>query len=289
MIRRVTLVVIGCLAAVLLAGTEAAGAVDLQYKFKPGEVVRHKIVVDMDVALAISAPNAPQIPPMHIKVVGFVKQKTNRVLPDGNAEVTDTVESMTMMIGGETRKLPLEKVPPITGMVSRFGPANPLASAGGNGSALSTMPLGNFGMTQYILLPGQALNIGDYWTDTVNLPLGANIQQRSTLVSEKAALGRYSVAVIKQDLSGDIDVPFSQLAALAGQMPGVQQIPFDGNLKALVVGGMNSYFSAEKGRVIRTDGTMDMQMDADVKDASASGKVAVRAHMNFSVNVMPPK
>lgn len=289
MIRRISLVIIGCLVAILLAGTEAAGAVDLQYKFKPGEVVRHKIVVDMDVALAISAPNAPQIPPMHIKVVGFVKQKTNRVLPDGNAEVVDTVESMTMTIGGETKKLPLEKVPPITGIVSRFGPANPFANASGSGSALSTMPLGNFGMTQYVLLPGQALNIGDYWTDTVKLPFDANIQQRSTLISEKAALGRYTVAVIKQDLSGDVNLPFSQLAALAGQVPGAQQIPFDGNLKALMVGAMSTYFSAERGRVIRTEGTMDMQMDADVKDASMSGRVAVQAHMNFSVNVMPPK
>jgi len=272
----------------LVACTDASGAVDLQYKFKPGEIVRHKIVVDVDLALAANVPNAPQIPPMRVKMVGVVKQKTIRILPDGDAEVMDTLESMTMTIGNQTRKLPMDKIPPITGVVSKYGPSNRLSGQGQAGAMLSNIPLGNCGLTQFILLPGQALNIGDYWTDTMNLPLGINMQQRSKLVAENSKLGSYTVSVVKQDMSGNMDIPIGQLASMVGQAADCR-LPFDGNLKALAIGDATIYFSTEKGRVIRSEGKMDMQMDANVTDGSRGGQVAIRAHLNYSVNLMPPK
>jgi hypothetical protein len=284
MVRRVFFVVLACLATLLIAGTDASGAVDLQYKFTAGEVVRHKLVVDIDIALAISAPDAPQIPPMHVKVVGIIKQKTGRILPDGDVEIVDTLESATMTLGNQTKKLPLDKVPPMTGLVSKYGPSNRVSAPDGARSMFSNVPFGNAGMTQYILLPGQPLNVGDYWTDTMNLPLGIGIEQRSKLTAEKSKLGSYIVAVVKQELSGNMDLPLAQLAALAGQVAGTK-LPIDGNLKALVVGDVTTYFSVEKGRIIRSEGTLDMQMDADVTDGAQSGQVAVRAHLNFSVNL----
>ncbi len=284
MVRRVFFVVLACLATLLIAGTDASGAVDLQYKFTPGEVVRHKIVVDMDVAMAISAPEAPQIPPMHIKMVGIVKQKTGRMLPDGDVELVDTIESMTMTIGNQTRKLPLGKIPPMTGLVSKYGPSTRVTTPGQPGGLFGGLQLGNSGMTQYILLPGQPLNVGDYWTDTMNLPMGIGVEQRSKLTAERSKLGSYVVSVIKQELSGNMDLPLAQLAELAGRVADTK-LPIDGNLKALVVGDVTTYFSVERGRIIRSEGTIDMQMDADVTDGKQGGQVAVRAHLNFSVNL----
>lgn len=284
MVRRVSFVILVSLATLLIAHTDASGAVDLQYKFKQGEVVRHKIVVDMDLAMAISAPNAPQIPQMHIKMVGIIKQKTGRMLPDGDVELVDTIESMTMTIGNQTKKLPLDKVPPMTGLVSKYGPSNHVTSPGAQAGMLSALQLGNSGMTQYIRLPGQPLNVGDYWTDTTDLPLGIRIQQRSKLTAERSKLGSYTVAVIKQDVSGDVDIPIGQLVALAGQVADAK-LPVDGNIKALVLGDVSTFFSVEKGRIIRSEGTLDMQMDMDVTDGTQGGRIAIRAHLNFSVNL----
>lgn len=287
MLRRLVLVVIGCLATVLLYSSDASGAVDLQYKFSAGEIVRHKIVMDIDFAIAANVPSAPQIPPMHVKIVGIVKQKTNRILPDGDAEVVDVLESLTMTIGSETRKIPLDKFPSMTGLVSRFGPSDRTGAPGQAAGPLSSMQLGSGGMTQYILLPGQPLNVGDYWTDTMNLPLGLNVQQRTKLTSENSKLGSYNVAVLKHEVSGNMDLALDQLAAMIG---GTQSpVPVDGSLKALVIGDVTSYFSTAKGRMIRSEGTVDLQMNANLSGGPQSGQFAVRARISFSVNLVPRK
>ena len=284
MVRRVSLVILASLVTLLITHSDASGAVDLQYKFKQGEVVRHKIVVDMDLAMAISAPDAPQIPQMHVKMVGIIKQKTGRMLPDGDVELVDTIESMTMTIGNQTKKLPLDKVPPMTGLVSKYGPSNHVTNPGAQAGMLSALQLGSSGMTQYIRLPSQPLNVGDYWTDTTDLPIGISVQQRSKLAAEKSKLGSYMVAVIKQDVSGNLDIPIGQLVALAGQVADAK-LPVDGNIKALVLGDVSTFFSVERGRIIRSEGTLDMQMDMDVTDGTQGGQIAIRAHLNFSVNL----
>lgn len=287
MVRRVSLVLIGCLVALLIAHTDVWGAVDLQYKFKSGEIVRHKVVVDMDLAVAANIPNAPQIPPMHMKAVGVVKQKTIRLLPDGNAEVVDTLESMTVTLGNQTHKVPVQKIPPMTGIVSKYGPSGSLSSGGG---MLSGIPLGNFGLTQFILLPGQALSIGDYWTDTMSLPLGVNVEQKSKLVAENGKLGSHIVAIVKQEMSGSMDIPVSKLVALAGQFaPADCRIPVDGTIKALMLGDSATYFSVQKGRPIRSEGTLDLQMDANMTDGKQGAQFALRGRLNYSINLVTPK
>jgi hypothetical protein len=77
---------------------------------------------------------------------------------------------------------------------------------------------------------------------------------------------------------------------LAGQMARADcPIPVDGTLKALIIGGSNTYFSIQKGRAIRTEGTMDMQMDANVATGQQAGRVTIRARLNYAINVVPPK
>jgi hypothetical protein len=217
-------------------------------------------------------------------MVGIIKQKTGRILPDGDAEIVDTLESLTMTIGNQVKKLPLNQFPPMKGLVSKYGPSNRAGVPGQPSSMFANIPFGDAGMTQYMLLPGQPLNVGDYWTDTMNLPLGIGIEQRSTLTAEKSKLGSYAVAVIKHELSGNMDVPLGQLAALAGQVADAK-LPIDGNMKALVIGDVTTYFSVEKGRIIRSEGILDMQMDMNVTDGAQGGQVAVRAHLNFSLNL----
>ncbi len=284
MVRRVVLTAIGCLAVLIAYSSDASGAVDLQYKFKAGEVVRHKIVMDMDVVIAANVPNAPQIPPMHMKMVGIVKQKTMRVLPDGDAEVVDVLESLTMTVGGETRKIEIGKYPSkMTGFLSKFGPSDRMGAASQTPGMLSSLQFGSGGMCQYILLPGQALNVGDYWTDTMNLPLGLSVQQKTKLTAENSKLGSYKVAVLKHDISGSMDLALDQLAQMIGQTDA--PIPVDGSIKALIIGDAASYFSLARGRMIRSEGTMDMQMEANVTDGAQGGQFAIRAHINFSVNL----
>lgn len=117
------------------------------------------------------------------------------------------------------------------------------------------------------LLPEGALHVGDAWTKTVPMPNMASGQIRadSQLLSVNTKVGDYTVAKIKQTLTGT----FTQTV----QVPARNGAPAStvnggGNLS----GDVTEYFSPAKGQLIKSTGTIKMHIGMAVPGVQAYGQ-----------------
>lgn len=121
MARGLISALIMCLLLGAISAAFGQDAVKLELKFTPGELLRYKMVGSVNVDMQIDMPNAPQMPTIPIQVVGVVRQRTKRVLPNGDAEIAAAVESMKMIMGNEAKEFPVNQIPVITMVISRNG------------------------------------------------------------------------------------------------------------------------------------------------------------------------
>lgn len=290
MIRRTSLAVTVCLAALVVAGAARAAdeGIKLEYKFKPGEVLRYKLAVDMDLAMQSDMAGSAQMPAMHVKMVGVMKQKTLRILPDGDAEVLVAVESMKMMVGGQTQKVPLDKIPTITLVVSREGLVKKMSGLDEAAGLLAGMPFaGAANPGQGGAFPSQPVKVGEVWSQKVPFPMGGMLNTRSQLTSTNSKVGKYRVAAIKQDVGGSIDLAMPGLMFSPAGRASDESV--DIGMKGMVMGDSMVYFSVEHGRLIRTQGSADAQVAMDLSGGMAGGQMQVDMHTTFEMFLLPGK
>jgi hypothetical protein len=275
-LKRIAILLSLCL--VFCAQAYCQDTVKLQYKFTPGELLRYKIVFDAN--LQLDAPSTGKSLTIPIRMSAVYRQRTKRILPDGNAELNVAFESMRMQLGNEARDLPVKQIPVVTMVMAKTGQ---IQSAGAtvNGIMANQM-LGANGFGQS-LLPDAELMVGDSWTQQIpEIPGVGKFQTRGTLVSSNMKLGKYSVAAIKESIGGNLNLD----SALAQSFQGTSaQLPPGMKMDGAFLGDGTVYFSAERGQLIRTDGQVDVQVNVNIPEIQGQpvGNAAATMHMTYEM------
>lgn len=286
--RRYALIFLTC---ALLVGSAvfavAQETVKLELKFKPGELLRYKMVMNMNISMEGSGPSAHQIPNLPMRMVMLMRQRTKQILPNGSAQVNAVVDSMKLTMGTKTQDIPVNKMPLMTVVISPSGRVQSVTGLEKLTGAANGMPFMNpWSMQQYCGLPSNELIVGESWSQSMPFPMGGSVSVIGTLVSASEPLGKSKCAVVKQDIYGDLD-----FANLAQSFSG-QNIPIPSGLKmkGKINGSGTTYFSTEKGQMMRTDGWADLQMVMDVPASSQTaqgGTVSMKMRMDFEVFLLP--
>lgn len=251
------------------APTDNRPTVTLAYKYIPDELLRYKMVTEttMDMDISTTTGQNMNIKPA-VKTTSILRQRAKSIQPNGDAEVAIAFESMRMEVMGRTINVPTDKLPIMYMLISPTGVTKRiegLGSAAGAGmDSISSMSDTN----QFTaLLPEGALHVGDAWTKTVPMPNMASGQIRadSQLLSVNTKVGDYTVAKIKQTLTGT----FTQTV----QVPARNGAPAStvnggGNLS----GDVTEYFSPAKGQLIKSTGTIKMHIGMAVPGVQAYGQ-----------------
>ena len=99
MIRKLTHVLAFCLLAIAVAGHAIADdSVRLEYKFTRNELLRYKVVSNMTISMGMDIPGMESMPGGTVQSVAVFRQRTKRILENGDAEIVIAIESMKITI-----------------------------------------------------------------------------------------------------------------------------------------------------------------------------------------------
>jgi len=290
--RTVRIVVLCAVLSVLAGQAFGQETVRLEYKFKQGELLRYKMVMSATINMQMSMPDGSsgQMPSIPMQMVGVMRQRTRKVLPNGDAEVAYAFESMKVTVGDMTQQSPTEKIPVITMVISKNGVPKSiqglekLGGQSGYTQFISPETLGQYGA-----LPEGDLKVGDTWSQDVPFPIGGRLQMSGKLLSTDTKLGSYTVATFEQNTGGDINMN------IPVPMPSNGAPSTGGNVGANgeFLGDTTVYFSLEEGKMIRTSGRATLQMKVDIAgaagtgNANAPGGIDMNMDMNFEMFLLP--
>ena len=272
------------------AGGLAQESVKLDLKFNPGEVSRYKMIVDINLSLDASGPSSLQIPNLPMGIVVVMRQRTKRVLPNGDAEINAVVESLKMTMGNKTQQAPVNKIPVMTMVMSPKGEVKSMKGFENFTGACGGMDFVNpWNPGQYGALPSTELLVGESWSQSVPFPMGGNVQVIGMLLSANEMLGKTSCAVIKQDIYGDLSFD-KPLPGYNGQNI---SLPPGLKMKGRINGTGTTYFSTQQGRIIRSEGNADIQMSVGGQVQGANGgspaSAVMSMRMAYQLYLVPSK
>lgn len=264
--------------------------VKLEYKFVPGDLSRYKMVFDMNAQMMSDNQSGMAIPPMNIKLVGFVEQEVKRVLENGDAEITVKIPSLKMTMMDSTTDIPVDKIPVITLIMSKQGIVKSISGLENINAITGGIPLlGNNGTGyQYSAFPDKPLSVGDTWSLDLPIPGGTPIHYEAKMLEIGSKVGNYTVAVYSENVNGDMSFTIDPSKAAVSQTAGVPPVPIA--VKMLMKG--TSKFSPDLGKVINSTGSIDISMDVTVNDSSvASSGMTMPLKMSmqgtYTVFIMP--
>jgi len=289
MMKQIWLVLAFCTvcAVMLVPQAQSQESVRLEYKYTPGELLRYKM--QFDATLNVQGAEGGQSLEMPMRMAGVMRQKTNRVLPSGDAEIVISFESMRMQMENQIHEMPVKQLPAMTFVVTKSGQVRSASIPGTNFSAPFSSEMftpGGFG--NYVFLPTTELRVGDTWTqDISNIPGFGTIRSTGKLISTNTNIGKYRVAAFRQSVSGSLAMGMPMALSTqegTGGLPGV-------DAKGAFLGDGTVYFSVEQGRLIRTTGTIDMQLNVSVPKTSQSpsgANAAVTMAITYDMFLLPP-
>ena len=268
---------------ILLAGTlspaSAQDTYSLEYKFVPGELIRYKMVIDMNMSMkfdgttAQKATGSMQMPNMQMSMVIVTRQRTKKVLPNGDGQIAMAIESMKVVDPtGKTQQMPTKDLPVFTIVMGKNGVVKSVSGLEALQKSLSKnvpgggkMPAFNPGefnqlMGQYAVFPSVPVPLGQAWVVDIPYPVGTgSIRVMSTFQSIDEKAGQ-KLANLRQQYDGDIgygmqmEIPESQQSK-----GGTANIQLAGKLQ----GDTTVDFALDKGHVRSMNGTIGMQMGVD--------------------------
>jgi hypothetical protein len=134
------------------------------------------------------------------------------VLPNGDAEVVVTFDSLKMTASGSPIPLDTTTFPAVTMTMSPSGQVKSSQGIDKMSSAFGGMPFMDMGsLAQNSAFPARLLNIGDSWTQDVPFPMGGKLLVRAKLTGSD---GR--TAKIKQAITGKVNINSPMTAAVTG-------------------------------------------------------------------------
>jgi hypothetical protein len=224
-------------------------------------------------------------------MVVVTRQRVVKVLPGGDAQIDTVIESMHMNIMGSVIQYPTKSIPVITSIMSTSGQVKStkglekMNKFGGANGLMNMLNMGSLNQNSTVL-PSGPVHVGDKWTQDIPIPMGGEATVQCTLLSADTKLAGGTVAVFGQNVDGRIDM---------GQVASYDKTGMHPNHGLELKGTVNSngtvYFSAEKGRMIRTDGYSSMQISSIVS-AIQGGKDAtmtIDAQIKFEMFLLPEK
>ena len=255
--KRIPILLSVCL--MLAAQAFCQDTVKLEYKYTPNELLRYKMVISANLQLAVPNGQAMTIP---MRMVGLVKQRTKRVLPDGSAELAVAFESMRAQVGDQIHEMPAKQVPVMTIVVSKSGQIQKASCPGMDSAGLMTQQMLNTGgFGHYAVLPTTDLRVGDTWSqDIPEMPGIGSVRETGKLISTNSKVGKYKTAAFRQSVGGNLNLDSGSALPLRGSPP----IPPGMKMNGAFLGDGTVYFSVERGQLIRTDGRLDLQVNVNV-------------------------
>ena len=284
--RRFVILLLGLV--VLASGALAQETVKIELKFNPGEVLRYKMVINMNMSMEANGPSSFQLPNVPINMVIVMKQRTKRVLPNGDAEVNAVIESMRMAMGDKVQQLPVNKIPVMTMVMSPSGEVKDMKGFEKFTSACGGMDFVNpWNMKQFGMLPSTELLVGESWSQSVPFPMGGSVQVIGRLLSANEMVANTRCALIRQEIYGNLDFD-KPIPAYNGQSI---SLPPGLKMQGKIKGASETYFSTEKGRMIRTDGNADIRMNMNAPSSSqgSGGSMFMNMRMKFQMYLVPSK
>lgn len=275
------------------AGVAAGDTVKLEYKFVPGDTSDYKMVGDMNVNITSAVQAGEQIPAMNVKMVGITSQHVNKILDNGDAEITYKVKSMKMTMMGSTSNVPVDQMPVMTVTMSKDGRIKSFTGLDQAKSMITGIPiLGDGGaQMQYSAFPDKPLAVGDTWTYDIPLSTnGAPIHLEGKMLQIGAKAGDYTVAVYSENLSGDLNFGIDPSKIAGSQAAGVPAMILSGKINARGT----SKFSPDLGKLISGTGTIEMQMNMNPQSATgastdASFAMSMSVQGSYDMFLMPPE
>ncbi|MHB1001933.1 MAG: hypothetical protein ACYC27_22055 [Armatimonadota bacterium] len=265
-------------------------ALKLEYKFKPGDISRYKMVMDMNVNVKMPAAEGMEIPSMPVKLVFVYNQQVQRLLENGDAEVISTMELMKMTMMGTVQEIPVNQIPKITMVMSKDGSVKSIQGMEKIMNSLGGMPLPNIaGSGRYSLFPIKPLMVGESWIQDIPSPFGTGtMHTEGKLLSKDAKVGGYTAASYSENASGDICIkpptpPADGENAVPAQGP---QIDLTGkfNVKG------NGNFAINEGKMISSKGTMELQMSMGMPTSIGAAGESMNINMtgSYDMFLLPP-
>lgn len=294
MTRRIVRVVLFCgLLVLLINQTKAQEGIKLRYQYSAGEELRYKFVMDIVMSLDMNFPgverSAGNPPLMSGQIVGIMKQKTKKIMSNGDAQVTFNYEQIKMTMEGKTETIPAEKFPEITLVLSNDGKIKDIKWTGGQkiGPGMSDpLSLMNFEGTGYpSAFPSEPVRVDDTWTSEIPSPMGdGKINVSSKVLSLNTKIGGYTAAKIQQDMSGNIGLNIP--------MPNTTNSQGSSMTGTLTINGTGIiYHSIDKGKLIKTEwkGDVVTAMEVSLPEEDNAGTMTVNMEMKYVMYLLPKK
>lgn len=264
---------------------ESAGpGILLEYKFKEGELLRYKLEMSFDMVMQADIPEASAIPPISGFMTGTIRQRTKRVLENGDAEIVAAVESMKLDMMGQSNELPVDKMPTCTFIKSKSGAIKAVEGKKFE-SPFSEIPFGDLAnFSQHSVLPTSRLKVGETWKQDIPSPFpgAGTFHVEMKLQRLDAEVEKIRAAVIQQSATGDMDIA----QAMAALQKGNDEV----SGKASISANSIIYFSPEQGRLLKVEGTGSMQMNMSFNGQNTSpGQMKMNAQLKFNISLLPDK
>jgi len=295
MAKQISRVAMFCSLLVLLVNqTNAQEGIKLRYQYNAGEELRYKFVMDIVMSFAMDLPEAEgtvnDSPVISGQFVGILKQKTKKVMANGDAQITFSYEQIKMTMEEQTQTLPTDKFPEITLVLSSDGKIKEIKWTGdlkitpGMNDPLSLMKFEGTGYPS--AFPSEPVKVDDTWTSEISSPIGdGKINVSSRVLSLDTKIDGYTAAKIQQDLNGNIglNMPVPNTKDSQGKSMIAGTLTIDGT--GII------YHSIDKGKLIKTEwkGDVVTAMEVSLPEEDKAGTMTMNMQMKYVMYLLPKK
>ncbi len=286
-----------CIASIfVLSAAVFAEPVTLEYKFKPGDVDKYRMKMDMSMQI----PSMPSLPSMNITTTMNCIQKTLAVNPDGSAKIKVAYEDVKINgLPDAAKNSTNKKTKALTGqsITATMSKRGQMLSVDGMDKLMAASGVQNMDMSKFLnaasnhaLLPEGPVEIGQSWTQDVSLPFGeSKINVISTLESTDQQIWSLNAAKVNQKFDGSFDIGAIINAVMGSINMGAKASPdmssFSGT--ANLSGDMGFLFAPSIGKLLKGEGDMQMKMVMNMPaEAVKNGApTSIEMNMNMRINI----
>ena len=250
--------ILGCILAQQAMGQALVqDKILLAYEFTKGEVLRYKVDCRDSMTVDTQTEDGPaEKEGIEMHSIAIVRIRVQKVLADGSAEITSSLESIALTVDGKKQSVDLKSVPAVRFSMQKTGavkwlPAEKVPSLEDDSSPLMMA----LNCITDVILPGKEVKVGDAWDVSVKDYEVDEGKMDIPIAAALVSMGSMAAGV----KSAEISIKATPEAA---------SIPVKGapmTASAQVEG--KDYFSPERKCIVRTEGTATINVDKALIEA----------------------
>jgi len=255
-----------------------AAGLNLEIKFKPGQIDKYKMTMDM--TMNTPGSTGASSPAMQANVSLLMTMETISVNPDGSAKVKYKMSDMKMTMPG-TPMAGSQAMPEaeFTATMSKDGKtSNVEGPKNMPGMAVSGMDaeqmMSNF---SGVMLPGKSVKVGETWKGKMPA-LGGNMITQFKLDSDNQPIGNTKATKITSTFNYK-----GSLADLMKQSGKASSLPPGMNGNVDMSGTGTTYFDRDAGKMISAD--TDVVEKMDIQSPAGMGAPAGQKSMQMNMTM----